>query len=400
MSARYQAAIIGCGDIGHAHAEGYRLNPQVDLVAVVDPVERARHQFQEEYGVPEAYASVEELFAVRTPDLVSVCVWHLLHPEVTIAAAEAGARAVICEKPMAIGMAAVDSMIDACDRAGTKLLVSHQRRYTPGWECARDLIADGAIGEISLAQGRCGAGLLNVGTHLVDGIRFVLGDPPAEWVFAALERDTERYERDTPIEDACMVLATFEGGPQLLVQSDLHQRRTGRVRGIRLLFEGSDGMIEASEGMTRLFNADSGGWRDVVHLERVDAIGGQANGRQVADLLAWLEGGPEPRTSARSGRQTTEILMAAYESARRHRVVRLPLAEMDYPLGLMLAEGSLVPGQPGAYDIRAFLRREVVDEKRYAELRAQGLRHHHIMAQLEAERMPEHHPSEPEERNA
>lgn len=384
MTARYRAAIVGCGDIGHAHAEGYRLNPEVELAAVVDPLEPARRQFQEEYGVRQAYASVEELFAAGTPDIVSVCVWHLLHSELTVAAAHAGVRAVICEKPMAIGMGQVDAMIDACQRAGTKLLVSHQRRYTPGWECAAELVAGGAIGQVRLAESRGTAGLLNVGTHLVDGIRFVLGDPPAVWVFGALERDTDRYERDTPIEDACMVLAEFETGAQLLVQSDLHQRVGGR--GITLRFEGSDGIVEASEGVTRLFNASSGGWREERRVEPVDAIGGRANGRQVADLLRWLEGGPEPRTSARSGRQTTEILMAAYESARRHRVVRLPLGEAAYPLAPMLADGNLVPGQPGAYDIRAFLRREGIDEARYAELRAKGLRHHPIMAQLAAER--------------
>src|SRR5690348_10305447 len=62
VTARYRAAIVGCGDIGHAHAEGYRANPDVELVAVVDPVEPARRQFQAEYGADRAYSSVEELF--------------------------------------------------------------------------------------------------------------------------------------------------------------------------------------------------------------------------------------------------------------------------------------------------------------------------------------------------
>jgi predicted dehydrogenase len=90
--------------------------------------------------VPEAYPSVEQMLAAGTPDLVSVCVWHRLHAPITIAAAEAGARAVICEKPMATSMAEVDAMIAACDRAGTRLLVSHQRRFTPGWERACELV--------------------------------------------------------------------------------------------------------------------------------------------------------------------------------------------------------------------------------------------------------------------
>ena len=47
---------------------------------------------------------VEEMLEKAKPDIVSVCTWHLLHPAPTIAAANAGVRAVICEKPMAIGM--------------------------------------------------------------------------------------------------------------------------------------------------------------------------------------------------------------------------------------------------------------------------------------------------------
>jgi predicted dehydrogenase len=385
MTARYQAAIIGCGDIGHAHAQGYLANPEVELRAVVDPVEPARRQFQVEYGVPEAYESMEEMFAAFCPDLVSVCVWHLLHAPITIAAADAGVRAVICEKPMATSMAEVDAMIEACDRADTKLLVSHQRRFTPGWERARELVAAGAIGEVQLARGHGSQGLLNVGTHIIDGLLFIVGEPHAKWVIGAVERETDRFERDTPIEDRCMLLVELEGGAQLFVQNDMPTER-GMVsslgRAITLHITGSDGMLEASEYFARTFTADSHGWRLDFSSDDVDAIGGRANGRQVRELISWLEGGPEHRCSARRARQTTEIMMAAYESARRHRVVHLPVEESSYPLSAMINEGLLVPSTAGAHDIRGYLRREGIDEQRYAELRATGMEHHEIMASL------------------
>jgi predicted dehydrogenase len=385
MTARYRAAIIGCGDIGHAHAQGYLANPEVELRAVVDLVEPARRQFQAEYGVPEAYGSVAEVFAAGCPDIVSVCVWHPLHAPMTIAAAEAGARAVICEKPMATSMAEVDAMIEACDRAGTKLLVSHQRRFTPGWERARELVAAGAIGEVHTAQGRGVQGLLNVGTHIIDGLLFIVGEPAARWVMGAVERDTDRFERDTPIEDRCMVLVELAGGAQLLVQNDLPTAR-GMIspvdQGITLQLTGSDGMLEASEHFCRSFTADSRGWRLDFSSDDVDTIGGRANARQVRELIRWLEGGPEHRCSGRRARQTTEIMMATYESARRHRVVHLPVEEASYPLGAMIDEGLLAASTAGPYDIRGYLRREGIDEERYAELRATGMEHHEIMATL------------------
>jgi predicted dehydrogenase len=384
MTARYRAAIIGCGDIGHAHVEGYHLNADVEIVAVVDPIEVAREQYKKEYGIPNAYPTVEEMFSTEVPDLASVCVWHPLHAPLTIAAAQAGVKGIICEKPMALGMGQADAMISACDQAGAKLVISHQRRYTPGYEAARRLVSDGAIGEVRIAHGRGTAGLLNVGTHIIDSMRFILGDPAASWVMAAIERGTNRFERDTAIEDRCLVLVELATGGQLLVQSELHDR-SGR-RGIGMRFEGADGIVECSEGSTRLFNAGSGGWTDVVDLDRVDSIGGKANGDEVAELIRWLDGGPEPRTAARIGRATTEIMMAAYESARRNRVIALPLVETGYPMDAWLAEGGIPPSEAEAYDIRDYLRREGADEVRYAQLRAEGHGHREIMFRLDAER--------------
>ena len=206
---RYTAAIVGCGSIGNAHMEGYNLVDEVEVIAVADPVPMARKTYVDAYGIPQEFETVEEMMEKARPDIVSVCTWHLLHPAPTIAAAEGGARAVICEKPMAIGMAAADSMVDACEAHGTQLVISHQRRFTPGWEKAKALVEEGAIGEPLFVTNKVADGLTNWGTHSIDGSRFVLGDPRAQWVMGAVERRTDRYERDTMIEDACMGLVHF-----------------------------------------------------------------------------------------------------------------------------------------------------------------------------------------------
>ena len=140
MSKEYTAAIVGCGSIGNAHMDGYRLNEDVEVVAVADPLLIAREEYMEKYNIPQGYATVEEMLEKAKPDIVSVCTWHPLHPAPTIAAAQAGVKAVICEKPMATSLGAANSMVDTCEASGTKLIISHQRRFTPGWEKARELI--------------------------------------------------------------------------------------------------------------------------------------------------------------------------------------------------------------------------------------------------------------------
>ena len=380
--ARYTAAVVGCGSIGNAHMEGYNLVDDIEVIAVCDPSLPARKTYMDEYGIEGEFDSVEAMMAQAKPDIVSVCTWHLLHPAPTIAAAKGGARAVICEKPMAIGMGAADSMVDGCAENGTKIVISHQRRFTPGWEKAKALVEEGAIGKPLFVTNKVAEGLTNWGTHSIDGSRFVLGDPVAEWVMGAVERRTDRFERDTLVEDACMGLVHFASGLQLFIQSDLmHEGATAGSFDIR----GSEGFLCVSETKVTLMNASTDGWQDIaLDLAEGDkAIGGNTNAAQVKELIAWIEGDIEKhRNAGTTARETVEIMMALYESARQNHVIRMPLAEKGYPLELMVAEGRLPVEVEGRYDIRGFLKRDNIDEQKYKQLWDQGLGHHQIMRQL------------------
>ena len=183
-----------------------------------------------------------------------------------------------------------------------------------------------------------------------------------------------------------MGLVHFEGGLQLFIQSDLMREGAGAG-----YFEirGSEGYMEVREGQVRLMNASTGGWDDVdLGLpEGFKAIGSHTNAGQVRELLQVLEGGAEKhRNAGTTARDTVEVMMALYESARRNKVVHLPLAEKGYPLELMVEEGGLPVEIEGRYDIRDFLQRDGIDEQRYAQLRAEGLGHHQIMKQLHEEK--------------
>lgn len=380
--ARYTAAIVGCGSIGNAHMEGYNLIDDIEVIAVCDPSLPARKTYMDEYGIEGEFESVAEMMAQAKPDIVSVCTWHLLHPAPTIAAAKGGAKAVICEKPMAIGMGAADSMVDGCTENGTKLVISHQRRFTPGWEKARALVEEGAIGKPLFVTNKVAEGLTNWGTHSIDGSRFVLGDPVAEWVMGAVERRTDRFERDTLVEDACMGLVHFAGGLQLFIQSDL--MREGATAG-SFDIRGSEGFLCVSETKVTLMNAATNGWQDIALglAEGDKAIGGNTNAAQVKELIAWIEGDVEKhRNAGTTARETVEIMMALYESARQNHVIHMPLTEKGYPLELMVAEGRLPVEVEGRYDIRGFLKRDSIDEQKYKELWSQGMGHHQIMRQL------------------
>ena len=390
MSTSYRVGIIGCGDIAQRHAKGYQSAPGMEIVAAAEPNAETARAFQESFSIPAMYPEPEEMLQKESLDVVSVCTWHLLHAPQTIMAAEHGVKAVLCEKPMAVGLAEADQMIDACQANGTKLAIGHQRRFYPGWTEARQLIGDGAIGQPVLATGDVGSGLLNTGSHVIDGMRYVLGDTPAEWVMGALERKTDRWERSVPIEDCCMGLTTFAGGVQALLQVDL----TTRQGPDRLTVQGTEGLLMVGPDQLRLMSAVHGDgeprrtlWEpDTESAARAAGLEGHfhiAYAAQARALKAWLDGEKTAyRSEGTQTRHTIEIMMALYQSARDSEVVCLPLTVKGYPLSLMLEEGKLPVRYPGKYDIRGPESRTWVHREAYDRLRATGLTHPQIMAEL------------------
>ncbi|HAG55039.1 MAG TPA: hypothetical protein DCL17_01385, partial [Dehalococcoidia bacterium] len=175
----------------------------------------------------------------------------------------------------------------------------------PGWERAKELVEDGAIGIPLRADLRVRDGLANWGTHSIDGARFILGDPVAEWVMGAVERTTDKHERDTAIEDSCMGLIHFGNSLQFFIQSDLWDRNSDAGK---FFIRGTEGMLHVRETVLKLFNADTGGWKDIdLGLKEGDqAIGGNMNAAQTLELIEWIEGGSESRGSGRKARDTVE----------------------------------------------------------------------------------------------
>jgi predicted dehydrogenase len=349
----YAVAIIGCGGIAREHAKAWKTVPEVDLAALADAHPGALAELAAAFGVPaeHCYTDYRQMLDREQPAIVSICTWPGQHAAMTIAAAARAARVILCEKPMAVSLGEADAMLTAARRNRTLLAISHMRRFYSGWEEARRRVRAGEIGRPRRVWSVIRDGLLNWGTHTIDGIRFVLGDPTAEWVIGNLERKTDRHERGIRIEDACVGLIAFAGDIHAVVESDLTPYGS-----INFEIVGTEGMLQVDENQVRVFTSREGRWRnlDAPPEETFSSpFAAQAHG-----VIAWLEGrigAHEFRNEARHGRATLEIMMAIYESARRHEVVHLPLQTRANPLDLMVESGDLPVERPGAYDIRSFL---------------------------------------------
>ena len=379
----YRAGIIGCGSIATTHARAYQSVPGIEIAAAADPVERARRALHEQFGIPRIYADAGEMLRGEQLDFVSICLWHPLHAEFTLLAAVHRPRAILCEKPMATCLAEADAMIAACEANGVSLAIGHQRRFYRSWTRARELLAEGAVGTPVLVTVQTGDGLLNCGTHAVDAIRYMLGDPEAEWVFGAVERKTDRFERNVRSEDCCMGLMQFKGGAQALVQCDL----TGTSQVENYSIRGSEGVLDVKQRELRLLRGGAptprtSGGVGTLGWEVIETGHEDPWVCQVRELVMWVEGRSGHRNEARHGRAALEILMAIYQSAREREVVRMPLTVQENPLERMVEEGKLPVKEDGAYDIRLFLAFEPAERERYDQMRRQGMHPREILRAL------------------
>ena len=343
MAKTYRIGIIGCGGMGRAHSTAYTQNPATELVAAMDVNVESAKRLSEEFSVPAVYTDYNEMLEKEALDIVSITTWQGVRAEITVAAAEAGVKGIIGEKPMAASLGEADTMISVCEEHGAKLVIGHNGRFSPANTEIRRLVQDGAIGQPTLLHRRSkpNAGLLNIGTHAIDGMRYHLSDPETLWVIGQVSRSTNRWERRTLCEDLCMGLICFEGGARGIYESDLPEPAISAA-----IVSGTDGQINMGEdGTVLLQNNQASGWQEIQpRPEPRD---------QYQELIDWMEGKiPEHRSTGRQARYTMEIMMAIYESLRVKNVVTMPLETGESPLELLIKDGVFPDLTENPYDIR------------------------------------------------
>ena len=119
---KYRVAVVGgAGTWGRFYLRAYANHPDCEIVALVDRARDRRGAFADRYGVKTVFDTVDELFAVEVPDIVSIILPVGHNSETVIACAEAGVKAVSCEKPIAVELSQADEMVRTCRERGNCL---------------------------------------------------------------------------------------------------------------------------------------------------------------------------------------------------------------------------------------------------------------------------------------
>lgn len=183
------------------HVIAYQDNPNVEVVAGCDLRRESLASFSQKCKEGRFYEDWREMLKKEGLDIVSIVTYASTHPEITIAAAEAGIRRIICEKPMATSLKGASEMIKTCREKRVRLALNHSRRWSEAYLRLRELIDEGVIGKLANMTWTCGGGLLACnGSHFLDLMRMLSGSE-ASFVVGFLDNRRTPNPRGVQFED-------------------------------------------------------------------------------------------------------------------------------------------------------------------------------------------------------
>jgi D-xylose 1-dehydrogenase (NADP+, D-xylono-1,5-lactone-forming) len=229
--------IVSTADINRKVIPGAKASQKVELVGVASRAQDRAEQYASWWEIPRAFGSYEALLADDQIDAVYISLPNTMHCEWSIKALEAG-KHVLCEKPLSRHPDEVAAAFDAADRTGRLLTEAFMWRHNPQTARLKELVDQGAIGELRLVRSTFsyglydetnirlqtdveGGALMDVGCYTVSGSRFLAGEPErvfaeawygptgTDWVFAG----TMRFPGD--------VVASFDCGTALPNRDEL-----------------------------------------------------------------------------------------------------------------------------------------------------------------------------------
>ena len=226
MDDKVRLAPVGLGRWARVLARGAQRGEVIELVSCFSRDDERRRAFQEEFGVPRAAATYDELLSDPDVEGVLITTPNDTHRPLIVQALEAG-KAVYTDKPIAHTLEDASVIAEAAGESGLPFAVGHSASRLSGHREMKRWIDDGRSGQISLAEANFsnergleltpqtwrwyadkspGGAFIQLGVHHADTLQSLLG--PVATVTAHARRLYTKAE----IPDAIMAILEFESG--------------------------------------------------------------------------------------------------------------------------------------------------------------------------------------------
>jgi predicted dehydrogenase len=206
MTGKIRWGLLSTANINRRLIPAIRQSQRGELVAVASRTLESAAAYAREWDIPRAFGSYQEMLDSDEVDSVYISLPNHLHAEWSINAMQAGLH-VLCEKPFALTLDEVDTMIEVQEETGRMLAEAFMYRHHPQTKIAGDLVASGELGQVTVFRGvfnfsmnprgrdkanpnvrlvpEWGGGCLwDVGVYPVSFAQYIFGGAP-EWVFGA-----------------------------------------------------------------------------------------------------------------------------------------------------------------------------------------------------------------------
>jgi len=345
MSRRVNIGIIGLDHwyLAYACASTILDIPNLKLIAVSDFNKKRAATFAEKYNLKTIFANYEELLKEKALDAVIICTSSDRIATVAIDAAEAD-KHILCNKPMALTLNDAEKVVKAADSTGIKFMIPFITRFSPQYVKVRDIVSQGILGKILFAyvtsfamhglpkaapdveepgwftdpEKSGGGALIDTGIFDVDLIKWCLGKGVKK-VYAEL--GTLIY--DLKVEDCARVTLRFENGSIGTIDSSWAVTPippTYHPHQPSLTIVGTDGMLVVdpySQPVTIYGRKKP--FEGIVYYDLSEP--------PIKSMMKHFAGciteDRRPIATGRDGVAALEIVLAAYESARKGAPVML-----------------------------------------------------------------------------
>lgn len=378
--ARLGVGMVGYSFMGAAHSQAWRTAPRffdlplrTEMTALAGRNRDNVTAAADKLGWNSIETDWRALLTRDDVDLIDICTPGDTHAEIAIAALDAG-KHVLCEKPLANSVAEAEEMVAAAERAaanGTVAMVGFTYRRVPAVQLARQLVADGRLGEIRhvraqylqdwlsdasaplswrMDKSKAGSGALgDIGAHIIDLTQFITGEAitsvsgmletfvterPVATEFSGLSGTAGDETGPVTVDDTACFLAAMSGGGVGVFEATRFAQ--GRKNAIRIEINGARGSVAFDfEDMNVLHFYDAedpaatAGFRRIVVTEADHAYiaawwpPGHGLGyehaftHQVVDLVEGLAAGTHPAPSFADGLAVQRVLDAVERSAEK-----------------------------------------------------------------------------------
>ncbi|MCH7399228.1 Gfo/Idh/MocA family oxidoreductase [Belliella sp. DSM 107340] len=330
-----RVALMGLGSYANRVADAMKDSKRAKVVGVISGTPSKIPEWQKRFDIPDKncynYENFDAIKDNKDIDAVYIITPNAQHHNQCLRVAAAG-KHVICEKPMAINAKEGREMVEACEKAGVKLLIGYRMHFEANTLEIVKMRNAGEFGDIKFFQGLSGfkigdpnqwrldpklaggGALMDIGIYAVNGTRYMVGEEPI-WV-TAQETKTDASKFREGVDETITFQLGFESG---VVASCLSTYNMNNLD--KFFLNGSKGFAEMQP------STGYGPIRSATHKGRLDMPHTTHQTTQMDEMAKIIFDNKVPiiPVDGKEGLKDIIILDAIYEAVRTGSKVDLNL---------------------------------------------------------------------------